>query len=372
MLEIKPFNGEATNRTSVYIFQKNKKMQYPMHKYFECKNINKKDRIKYSDSIETVKKKINFIKLSAKPINNDLRSPWLTVKKDILNDINNYLGKSPYKARKGIEPCGAKGIYLVKINKIIGKNIQIENLIERSRLEKAKKLGVYIGEVEKDFIYPMVGGRNFDKWGINSHLYMVLPHNNTGKGIYRGIDETELKTKYRKTYEWLFYFKELLLETRIRSGKFFDSKQFPWYRLDNVGDYTFSKYKLLWKEQSKKMTTTVVSTLDDKFLGNKNIVTDSKVLYVSFNDKNEVNYLCAVLNSRLIGEIIEAYTIDIQKGIDIVKNINIPKYNSKNKLHEKLADLSIKAHELYKINSKKEILKIEEKIEQIVPLIFKI
>jgi len=370
MLKINPFNGEATNRTSVYIFQKNKKMQYPMHNYFECENIDKKNQIKYSDSYEVVKQKLKLLQLSAKPINDNLRSPWLTVNKGIFNDLNKYLGKSPYKARKGIEPCGAKGVYLVKINKTIGNNIQIENLIERSRLEKAKKLGVHVGEVETDFVYPMVGGRNFDKWGLNSNFYMVVPHANTGKGIYRGIDEKELKTKYKKTYEWLFYFKDLLLETRIRSGKFFDEKQFPFYRLDNVGDYTFSKYKVLWKEQSKQMTATVISSLNDKYLGDKTVVTDSKVLYVSFDNKEEANYLCAVLNSRLIGKIIEAYTIDVQKGVDIVKNINIPKYNSKNQLHLELAELSIEAHEKYKANNLKELLGIEERIENIVPKIF--
>jgi len=371
MLKINPFNGEATNRTSVYIFQKSKKMQYPMHNYYECENVDKKNQIKYADSYESVKNKLKLVKLSATPINDDIRSPWLTVKKDILENLKNYLGKSSYKARKGIEPCGAKGIYLVKINKKIGNNIEIENLIERSRLQKAKDLGIRKGEVEKDFIYPMVGGRNFDKWGINSHLYMVLPHNNSGDGIYRGIEEKELKTKYKKTYEWLFYFKDLLLETRIRSGKFFDPKQFPWYRLDNVGDYTFSKYKLLWKEQSKQMTTAVISSLDDEFLGDKTIVTDSKVLYVSFNKKEEANYLCAILNSRLIGEIIEAYTIDVQKGVDIVKNINIPKFNPKDKVHNELAELSIKAHNLYKNNKKKEIKEVENKIEELVPLVFK-
>jgi len=369
MLKVKPFKGESSNRTSVYIFKKNKKMQYPMNKYFKCEN--KKTPVKYSDSYELAKQKIKITKLSAKPINKDIRSPWLTINKSILENLNIYLGVSPYKARKGIEPCGAKGIYLVKINKKIGDCVQIENLIERSRLEKAKLLGVHIGEVETEFIYPMVGGRNFDRWGINSHLYIVLPHKNRGTGIYRGIKEEHLKTQYKKTYKWLFYFKDLLLETRIRSGKFFNVNQFPFYRLDNVGNYTFSKYKVLWKEQSKQMTSTVISSLNDEFLGNKNIVTDSKVLYVSFDSKEEANYLCAILNSRLIGEIIEAYTIDVQKGVDIVRNINIPIFNIKNKLHRELSNLSIKAHKLYLKNNIDEIIKIEEKIERITPLIFK-
>jgi len=372
MLDIKPFAGEAINRTSVYIFQKDKKMQYPMYNYFECENIDKKNPIKYIDSYDMVRQKIQFRQLAAQPINKDIRSPWLTEKIDIIKNLDKFLGKSPYQARKGIEPCGAKGIYLVKINKNIGANIQIENLIERSRLEKAKKLGVRVGEVETDLVYPMVEGRNFDKWGVNSYLYMLVPHANNGKGIYRGIEEKVLKTEYKKTYDWLFYFKDLLLETRIRSGKFFDTKQFPFYRLDNVGGYTFSRYKLLWKEQSKLMTAAVISSVNDPFLGDKTIVTDSKVLYVPFDSREEANYLCAILNSRLIGDIIEAYTIDIQKGVDIVKNINIPKFDNTDKSHMRLAELSIKAHEAFISKNNNEIQKIEADIEKIMPSIFNI
>lgn len=204
MLGIKPFAGEASNRTSVYVFEKNKEMQYPMDNYYEC--VNKPDqKIAFDDSFEVAKQKMNLIRLSAQPVNDNLRSPWLTVKKDLLKNLSKFLGQSQYTGRKGIEPCGAKGIYLVNITRNVGNNIKIENLIERSRLEKAKELGVYPGVVEKDLVYPMVGGRNIDKWGINSYLYMVVPHSSTDQAKYRGIDEKVLKVKYRKTYEWLFY-----------------------------------------------------------------------------------------------------------------------------------------------------------------------
>ena len=38
MLGISPFKGEAANRTSVYVFEKNRQMTYPMKNYFECYN----------------------------------------------------------------------------------------------------------------------------------------------------------------------------------------------------------------------------------------------------------------------------------------------------------------------------------------------
>lgn len=371
MLEIKPFAGEASNRTSVYVFAKNREMTYPMQNYFECLN-STKSKIGFEDAYEVVKKKMKLNQLSAQPINDDIRSPWLTIKHDFYAKLSKYLGKSPYKGRKGIEPCGAKGIYLIKINKQVGNDIQIENLIERSRLKKAKELGVYPGIVEKDLVYPMVGGRNIDKWGINSYLYMIVPHNSTGEAKYRGIDENILKTKYKKIYNWLYHFKDLLLETRIRSAKFFDKDQFPFYRLDNVGDYTFMPYKVLWREQSREMTATVVSVITDQFLDNKIVVSDSKVLYVSFDTEMEAHYLCGILNSRIIGDIIEAYTIDTQRGIDIVNNINIPKYDAANDNHIKMAQLSLSAHKNYVGKGIEKLSNIEQEIETLTPKIFEI
>jgi type I restriction-modification system DNA methylase subunit len=372
MLTIKPFKGEASNRASVYIFEKNKIMTYPMKNYYECHNSSNNNKIEFDDSYEEVKSKILFKKMSAQPINNNIRSPWLTVRQDLYVNLSKYLGQSQYKGRKGIEPCGAKGIYLVNIIKKVGKDILIENIIERSRLEKAKKLGVRPGIVEKEFIYPMVGGRNIDKWGINSYIYMIVPHNSSGAGIYRGVDEKVLRVKYKKLFNWLFYFKDLLLETRIRSGKFFDKNQFPFYRLDNVGDYTFKPFKVLWREQSREMTAVVVSSFDDKYLENKLVLTDSKVLYVSFDNEKEAHYLCAILNSKIISEIIEAYTIDTQRGVDIVKNIRVPKFNEKDKNHLYLSNLSRLAHISYRDNNKTLLQKKEEEIEIIIPKIFNI
>ena len=286
--------------------------------------------------------------------------------------LQNYLGKSEYKGRKGIEPCGAKGIYLINITGTRNNLIKIENLVERSRLAEVKKIGIKQGLIEPELLYPMVGGRNIDKWGINSNIYMLVPHYAIGKAVYRGIPDSVLRKKYPHTYQWLYEnFHDILLETRIRSAKFFDPKQFPWYRLDNVGEYTFKPYKVLWKEQSTAMNCCVVSTINCSHIGEKLVVTDSKVLAASFDDKNEAHYLCGVLNSKEVEEIIQGYTISTNRGVDILKNIKVPKYNPKNKQHTQIAELSLDAHNAYKRKDTLAIKEVEEKINKAVQLIFK-
>ncbi len=368
---IKPFRKFATNKASVMIFKKNKKMVYPMHNYYLCLPAKPKEIVDHYDTFTDAMSKIRMEKQSAKPISaEDDRSPWLTFEEKELTVTDKYRGKSAYKGRKGIEPCGAKGTYLVDVKEARGNCVLIENLVERARLQKAKDLGVHPGMVEKDLVYPMIGGRNISKWGVNSHLYMVVPHNNSGEGIYRGMDEGTLKVSYPKTYDWLFYFKDLLTETRVRSAKFFDLTQFPWYRLDNVGDYTFQNYHVVWREQSKSMTACVIGSLDDPYLGKKVMVTDSKVLSCATDDLREAHYICAIINSPRIISIIDAYTIDTQRGVDILNNIAIPEFDPENEVHVQLSGCSAKAHELFLAEDKEGIAATEREIDELVEKLF--
>lgn len=370
MDEIKPFRGFASNKASVVVFEKNKEMVYPMNQYWMCHRVGKQ-LVKHSDSYALAMSKITMEQMTAKPINkDDIRSPWLTLTEEGQSNAEKYLGKSDYSGRKGIEPCGAKGIYLVDIIEKKDGLVKIKNFIERSRLQEAKDMGVHVGYVEKEYVYPMVGGRNIEKWGINSHIYMVVPHSNTGKSIYSGVPESELKTRFPKTYNWLNYFHDILLKTRITSGKFFNPKTQPFYRLDNVGPYTFQKYHVVWREQNKCMVSCVVSEIESEYLGLKPVVFDSKVLFCPLDDENEAYYLCALLNSQSIANIIDSYTISTNRGIDVLKNIKISKYDSSNANHVKLAELSKQAHENYKNAASN--LTIEDEIEKIVKELFKV
>ncbi|PKL45327.1 MAG: hypothetical protein CVV39_08060 [Planctomycetes bacterium HGW-Planctomycetes-1] len=260
--------------------------------------------------------------------------------------LGEAIGASPYKGRKGVEPLGAKGVYLLKEPKRIGKTrLQICNLLERGRLPAVKERGEHVGLVEDDFISPLISGRNIDRYGLNSTTYIIMPHENK-KGVQNEITEDILRVNYTATYEWLSYFKKVLKETRKRNSKFYTDER-PFYFLDNIGTYTFAPYKVAWKEQGKNMTACVVSTKYDGVLKGKQVIPDSKVLFCALDDKEEAHYLCAILNSKPITDLIEGYTINLQRGTDILENVKIPKYDSKNKLHASLSSLSERAHNLY-------------------------
>jgi hypothetical protein len=72
--------------------------------------------------------------------------------------------------------------------------------------------------------------------------------------------------------------------------------------------------------------------------------------------------------SPIITKIIEAYTIDTQRGVDILNNIKIPKFEAGNELHNALASLSLLAHHA-KIKGHNTSL-LEKKIDVLVERLF--
>lgn len=179
MVDVKPFH-EVTNRTSVMLIQKGKPTEYPVP-YAVWRP---KKRVSESDTLFTVMKKVSVIDMNATPIGgvktqDGLRSPWLTLPVGETFDLENILGKSGYKGRKGVEPLGAKGVYVLHEPVVVmGNRLRIRNNLERGRLREIEELGEHEKLIEDRFVYPMVSGRNIDRYGINSYAYILLPHLN--------------------------------------------------------------------------------------------------------------------------------------------------------------------------------------------------
>lgn len=293
---------------------------------------------------------------AAQPVDSeDLQSAWLTLKD--MAFASKVLDRSVvryYQGRKGIEPAGAKGVYILREPvRIDGGLLRIENDISRQRRMDVVAKGVNVGNVEETHIYPMLGGRNISKWKVRSCEFMIVPH--TAKYKY-GIPEEELAEQCPETFMWLDFYHDKLLETRIVNGKFFNKETNPFYRLDNVGPYTFAPYKVLWKEQSGKMAAVVVGEYLQSvpnanttlFSTNKTIVVDSKVLMLGLDDAEEAYYVCGVINSRSVAKVIDGYAIGTNRGVDVLEYVAVPRYDATSSLHGEIADLSRDIHELAK------------------------
>jgi len=333
-------------------FFKGEKMSYPMKDYCVFSQIGRKSKIDSHSNWDHVNGIVTEQKLMAQPVDqHDPQSAWLTLSD--MTFANSVLDRSKprvYRGRKGIEPAGAKGVYILKHPKVAKEGyLKIENDISRQRRQDIKDKGVHPGTVEETFVYPMLGGRNIAKWKVKSNEFMLVPHSAQYK---YGIPEAELAKIAPDTYTWLDFYHDELLETRIQNGKFFNKDTNPFYRLDNVGEYTYSPYKVLWKEQAGSMSAVVVSTYyetipdADKtlFSNDKIIVVDSKVLMLDVYNESEAYYVCGIINAPNIIRVVDGYAVSTNRGVDVLKYIAIPKFDSENEKHREIAALSKEIH----------------------------
>lgn len=349
-------------------FIKGVKMEYPMSNYVVYHQIGRKSAIDSHKNWEEVSSILSSETKMAQPVSmTDLQSAWLTLDDmTFANRVTDPTKTRYYKGRKGIEPAGAKGVYILETpTKDRPGYLRIKNDITRQRRADILAMGAHPGVIEETYVYPMLGGRNIGKWIVKSNEFMLVPHDINNK---YGIPEAELAARAPETLKWLNHYHDELLQTRIQNGKFFNPKIQPFYRLDNVGEYTYSPYKVLWKEQTGTMSAVVVSSYINSvpnpivglFEEDKPIVVDSKVLMLSLYNEAEAYYVCGIINANNVTRVVDGYAISTNRGVDVLKNVAIPKFDPVNKLHLEIANVSKLIHEKAKkgqaINSHETVL----------------
>lgn len=284
-------------------------------------------------------------------------------KKDILSTWIIYQGKKPsttfgefnYKIRTGVYH-GLKETF-IDLNLLIdkGKFVQIRN--NRGKVK----------DIEKDRIYPLIMARHLNKWTLGDatgqkYTYCILPQSYPTEN-----NERELRKECPKTWEWLNDFREQLL---ARKSRVFARE--PFYGIYGLGDWD-SKFKVVWTRMGFSPNFVVVSSVTDKILGKKLILPESVNMFVPTGNEQEAHYICAVLNSSLAKKGLEMLSSKSKSGLSasIVGKIRLDKFDSKNSLHETLAELSIEAHSLAKQNNNEMLKKIEKRISDVVEELYR-
>ena len=123
---------------------------------------------------------------------------------------------------------------------------------------------------------------------------------------------------------------------------------------------------------SYKPDFSVVSKIQDKLIGTKELIPDNTIGNISFDSKEEAHFVCAVLNSEKAELLFSMRSSKSKWGIsiDMVKKIPVPQYNKNNKTHKKLAELSQEAHILYQKRESKKVENIQKDINRLVDNIF--
>jgi methylase of polypeptide subunit release factors len=371
LVTLYPFEG-AVNRTSLIVIKKGQtKFPIPCVMWSNPRY----KGIEMEAELEEIKKTTKQFNMIFTPVRKGKpETPWMMITEKAKEAVENIVGESPwYKAYLGVVTA-MNGVFWINIVSKQNSNLLVENIGLGGKKE-VKKIKTVI---EEDLVYPLIQGKNIARWyGFPERNYIIVPHNKNGKPL----QEREMKINYSKTYRYFLNFKKQL---ESRSLHKLWGKKNPFYSLYDIGDYTLTDYKVVWKRIAGGITGKAVSFASSvlkPFQGNlshkKPIICNDSLILIPFDEEKEAYYVCGVLNSSPVLFTIASYTYELRMETHITQYIKIPKFNPKDKLHLKLSELSKKAHELAKkyyeqndLVAQAELKKVEEEIDKTVAKLY--
>ena len=193
--------------------------------------------------------------------------------------------------------------------------------------------------IEKDLLYPLLRGKDLKKWSAKPQYDIILPYTSDGKVM--AIED--LRINYPRTYDYFYKKENGFIDILVSRGiykkhyKSINAKA-PEYVLYNIGPYTFSPYKVVWKALASGMISSTIDSMDNRL-----IIPDHNVVMIPMYDEDEAYYLSGILNTEIVSRFVNAY-ISWFFSTHILEHIFIPKYDAKNMIHKTIVKLSKEAH----------------------------
>ncbi|MCI0453995.1 MAG: N-6 DNA methylase [Candidatus Dadabacteria bacterium] len=359
LVTVQPFEG-AANKTAAIILKKGEATTYPVPYtlWTRKKGVGK---IPTDALLQDVLPLLQKKKLLAQPIGKPTGS-WQTISEK-QKGLGAIEGKNAYQARRGAstEPYG---VFWLEIKQVLSNG----NLIVRNLTERGKRIIQQVSEtIESDLVFPAVSGADIKRWSTGPKIYILV----TQDPIKRtGYPDTMMKSRWPRTYGYLSRFKQELLD-RAAYKKYHADVNNPFYSQYNIADYSFTRYKVVWKRMAGDLIAAVISQYKTPF-GYKTVVsTDTTSLFATDNE-SEAHYLCAIINSLPVREFIKSFS-SAGRGFgapSVMNHVGIPKFNPKNELHQKLAKISKTLHELKVKGEEEHITELEKENDNLVKELF--
>jgi len=356
MVHLQPFH--AANKTCIFAMEKGKKATYPVP-VVEWKRKAGTGSIPAESALDEVLDRTTRTKLLADPVDPDrIVSSWQTASTKDRTAFQKLKGKGIYEARLGarVEPYG---VFWLRIKEVRPDGmLVVENQHDRGK----RKIPHVENAIEPDLMFPAVAGGDITRFGVKQTFPILLPHDPKTR---KGFDEDWLSTELPHTYGYLVQFRDILISRAAYQKYFFkEVKQRgkvirrdptgPFYSMYNISEDSFAPYRVTWKRMASKMSAVVLSRIQTDY-GMKSVISTDTTSFIPVQDRAEAHYLCAILSSELVDRYIRSFSSG-GRGFgapSVMHNLGIPAFDSAVKLHQELADLSLKAHDAVKKSADK-------------------
>lgn len=359
LITVQPFEG-AANKTAAIILKKGEAATYPVSYtlWTRKKNVGKiPTDVLLKEALPFLQKK----KLLAHPMGS-LVGPWQTITES-QKGLRAIEGTNAYQAWRGTE-TDPYGVHLVDVVQVLSNgDLVIRNLADIGK----KKIKQVEERIEKDLIYPAMRGSDIKRWGAKPEIFVLFPVNAFRKEPY---SETEMKNRWPRTYGYLTMFRQEFEARGSRAVKML-ARRTAFYAMLGYGPYIMARYKVTWKRMASDLVAAVISHHKTQY-GYKTTIPIGTTSFFATDDDTEAHYLCAIINSMLVREFIKSYS-SAGRGFgtpSVMNHVGIPKFDPKNKLHQKLAELSKTLHDLKSKNKLDEVPPLEREVDRLVYKLF--
>ncbi len=324
LADLRPF-GEAANWTATVVLQKGRATHYPVP-YVKWTSGNGDGHGKQRP-------------LVAEPIDAaDPCSAWLVHPAAASSDVRQLVGPSDYQAFLGANTGGANGVYWLEVIERTERGVRVRNLAGKGKrtVESVETI------VEPDLLYPLLRWGNVQRWRATPSAWLLLAQDPVTRS---GIEETRMKIRCPLSYAYLRQFAELL-RSRAAYRRYQGEQAF--YSMYNVGTYTLAPLKVVWRRMDRQINAVVVPSLEDPVIGLRPVVPQETCVVLPASSLEEAHYVCAVLNSRVVHELVAACSVRGGKGFGtpgMLEFVRLLRFVPEDRLHRRLGTLSQKAHD---------------------------
>ncbi len=343
-----PFEA-ATNRTATFVCEKAQvPMTYPVPYTVWLKE--RGASFGQESSLQSVLRQTRRMEWAATPV--DARrptSPWLTAPAAVLPSLQKLIGKGDYKAFAGVCTWLNGVFWLSVIRQLSNGDVLVSNLNDIGRIHVDR----VEARLEEALIYPLLRGRDVESWHATPAAALILTQDAESRA---GIPEPAMKKKFPHAYAYLKRF-EVQLRNRAGFRQYF-SPDDPFWAIYNVGPYTLSPWKVVWREQSRTFQCAVVGPRDGKA-----VIPDHKLMVVDAGGEEAAYFVAGVLSSSPVRLAVQSYVVSTSTSTHVLENIAVPLFRREESFHRRIAAAAARCQELA-LGDRGAITALEQEIDE--------
>ena len=248
--------------------------------------------------------------------------------------VSNKDNATSYIARLGANSGGANGVYWLTVLDVVDQSrVRVRNL---ARCSKKNVPGVE-AVIESALLYPLARWKSVNRGALDLDETVILvvqdPVSRTG------LSRELMQERYPLALEYLLQFEELL-SNRAAQKRFQSRGEF--YSMYNVGQYTFSDWKCVWRRMDSRIRAAAVGPRAVAGLPPRPVFPQETCVFIPAQSESEACYLSAIMNSSAVNALACSTSCAGGKSFgspSLISRIPLAPFDATNPVHAQLAAL---------------------------------